>query len=254
MRSCYFRFSILFLGFLVGLLSVFLFTSQKLSLEQPQTEIIADVPIEDSHARNELDHEGIHEQTGIESLISEKEKALLLFEPTLQKWLNGERIDKVIEHSPLLIERISNTKLHRYEAPYLEDRAKRSYEPSLVHLNRDSTAELAIRIRFEKSNEGDLWLFRKVSTDFEVILHSREQLNRFDLKKTRSNGLLDLQTTYFPNDPDSETLKSISDYKFDGKEYTLRGCSAIVDRYRDKNGVDLHYLKKPIFERYDDCC
>ncbi len=46
----------------------------------------------------------------------------------------------------------------------------------------------------------------------------------------------------------------MNDYKFDGGKYIFRGCSAIVDRYRDENGVDLHYLKKPVLEHYDDCC
>ncbi len=254
MRSCYFRFAVLFLGFLLGSLSVYLFAFQDFPFAQPQTEFRADIPIIDSADLNERDQKGIHEQTGIDSLISEKEKALLLFEPTLRKWLSGESIANPTEPSAELIANISKTKLHRYEAPYLRDLAERPYESSLIDLDADSNSDLAIRIIFGDSNRGDLWLFKRVNDDFEVVLHSKELLDKFELKKTRSNGFFDIQTSYFPNDPHSETLKSMSDYKFDGKEYTLRGCSAILDRYRDKNGVDLHYLKKPIFVRYDDCC
>lgn len=194
-----------------------------------------------------------HEETGIESLISDKEKALLLFEPTLNKWIKEEEIADVIEPSLAVIEKIAATRLHRYEAPYLTHLAQQSYKPSLLDLNGDRRPELAIMINCEKSDTCELWLFRETQPDFEVILRTTWKLEAFKVRKSKSKGFSDIQTSYYPRDPNSETFKSMNDYKFNGKEYTHRGCSAILDHYWDRNW-ELQKLEKPVFERYDDCC
>ena len=250
MRKYFFDFTASLAALSLGLLAVYL-----LAYTETESDHAESVKSIENSAPNSVVLEiPFHEQTGIEDLKSDREKAKLLFEPTLKKWLSGTDIASVIEPSSEIIELIENTKLHRYEAQYLTDRARRRYKPTHVDLNDDGRPELAILIDLEGSNDGDLWLFRKADIDFEVILHSREQLEMFELKKTISNGFNNIQTSYYPNDPQSETFKSMNEDKFDGKNYILRGCSAIVDRYRDKNGVDLHYLKKPFLEQFDDCC
>ena len=127
------------------------------------------------------------------------------------------------------------------------------YKPSLLDLNGDRRSELAIMINCEKSDGCELWLFRETKRDFEVILRTNWKLEAFKIRKSKSKGFSDIQTNYYPRDPNSETFKSMNDYKFDGKEYTHRGCSAIIDRYWDRNW-ELQKLKRPVFERYDDCC
>lgn len=196
---------------------------------------------------------GLHEQTGVDSLLTDKQKARLLFGPLLDDWLERKRISPAIESSPDLIEQIANTKLHRYEAAYMTDRAKRAYRATLVDLDSEVAPELAISFEFGDSGEGDLWLFRMEKGDFEVILHSKEKLDGFEPKRTRTNRFLDIQMFYRPREPDSLESKVMSDYEFDGEKYTLRKCSAIVNRYLEKDG-SLRYLGKPRLEKYEDCC
>lgn len=249
MRRYAVSFAISVLAFVTGLFSVYLFLllAGKVQNDAPTvtTNDLVDFSVPNKRS--------LHQETGIESLISDKEKALLLFEPTLEKWINKEKIAEIIEPSPEIIERIAATRLHRYEAPYLTRMARRSYKPSLLNLNGDRKPELAIMINCAEPAGCELWIFREVKGDFEVILRTTWELEKFVLKKTRSKGFFDIQTSYYPNDPNSETLKSMDDYKFDGEKYYHSGCSAHVNRYRDANG-GLRLLRKPIFQRYDDCC
>ena len=152
-----------------------------------------------------------------------------------------------------ILERIMATKLHRYEAPYLTRMAQTSYQPSLLDLNSDGLNELFILINCGKPGGCELWVFRKVERDFEVILRASEEFEKFELTKKKSKGFFGIQTSHYPNELESETLISYDHYKFDGKKYYLRGCSEYVNRYRDKKG-ELRYLKKPILYHLNDCC
>lgn len=195
----------------------------------------------------------LHQETGIEALISDKEKALLLFGPTIRKWLAGEDLTELNEPSPAIAEKVASMRLHRYEAPYVVRMAEKSYKSSLVDLDGRDRPELAIMINCEQSSSCQLWLFHEVDGGFNVILRTSSELTDFTIKKTKSKEFFDIQTSYFPEDPLSETYKAMNDYKFDGKEYKHTRCSAIVNRYLDKNG-DLRFLKKPRLEYYEDCC
>lgn len=44
--------------------------------------------------------------------LSDKEKSELLFQPTLNKWLNNKKIENVVKPSKEIIEKIDNSKLN----------------------------------------------------------------------------------------------------------------------------------------------
>ncbi len=249
MRRMAFYLSVALLAFVTGIFFLYLF-----SLRNPAAEFAVQTePAQELVAVSILNEPSLHQETGIESLISDKEKALLLFEPTLRKWLKKENISGMIEPSPEILERITATKLHRYEAPYLTRMAQKSYKPSLLDLNDDGATELSILINCGEPDGCELWVFREMRRDFEVILRTSWEFEKFELTKNKSKGFSNIQTSYYPNDPESETLMRFDSYKFDGQKYSHRGCSEYVNRYRDKKG-ELRYLKKPILHHLDDCC
>lgn len=249
MRRNLFYLLVALLAFVTGVFFLYLFFPRN-----PAPEIVVrNEPTQEFAAVSVSKELSLHQETGIESLISDKEKALLLFEPTLKKWLKKENLDETIKPSPEILERIMATKLHRYEAPYLTRMARKTYKPLLLDLNDDGLAELSILIDYGETRDGELWMFRNTGRDFEVILRTSEELEKFEITKNKSKGFSNIQTSHYPNDPESETLVSFDYYKFDGQKYSFRGCSEYVNRYRDKKG-ELRYLKKPILYHLDDCC
>ncbi len=249
MRRYTFYLAVALLAFVTGIFFLYLF-----SFRNPVAEFAVQTePTQDLTAVSTQNKLSFHQEIGIESLISDKEEAFLLFEPTLKKWLKEEKIAGLIEPSPEILERIMATKLHRYDAPYLTRTARASYKPSLLDLNDDGRTELFILINCGQPDGCELWVFRKAERDFEVILRAREEFEKFEVTKKKSKGFSNIQTSHYPNDPESETLVSFDYYKFDGQKYSFRGCSEYVNRYRDKKG-ELRYLKKPILYHLDDCC
>ena len=249
MRRYTFYLTVALLAFGIGIFFLYLFFPRN-----PAPEIVVrNEPTQEFAAISVSKELSLHQETGIESLISDKEEALLLFEPTLKKWLKKENLDETIKPSPEILERIMATKLHRYDAPYLTRTARASYKPSLLDLNDDGRTELFILINCGQPDGCELWVFRKAERDFEVILRAREEFEKFEVTKKKSKGFSNIQTSHYPNDPESETLVSFDYYKFDGQKYSFRGCSEYVNRYRDKKG-ELRYLKKPILYHLDDCC
>lgn len=248
MHRTLFYLSVALLAFGIGSLVVFKFYWNSAVDVAVQTE-----PTLDLAAASVSSKPSLHQATGIESLTSDKEKALLLFEPTLKKWLMKEKIAGMIEPSPEILERIMAAKLHRYETPYLTRMARKSYKPSLLDLNDDGLTELSILVDYGETRDGELWMFRNTGRDFEVILRTSEELEKFEITKKKSKGFSNIQTSYYLNEPESEALISFDNYKFNGREYKLSGCSLYINRYRDKKG-ELRYLKKPILQHLDDCC
>ena len=249
MRRAAFYLSVALLAFVTGVFFLYLFFPRN-----PAPEIVVrNEPTQEFAAVSVSKERSLHQETGIESLISDKEKALLLFEPTLKKWLKKENLDEIIKPSPEILERIMATKLHRYEAPYLTRMARKTYKPLLLDLNDDGLTELSILIDYGETRDGELWMFRNTGRDFEVILRTSEELEKFEITKNKSKGFSNIQTSYCPNEPESEALISFDNYKFNGQEYKLSGCSLYINRYRDKKG-ELRYLKKPILQHLDDCC
>ena len=249
MRRHTFYLTVALLAFGISVFFLYLFSDQT-----PAIELAVQVePTKEFVAVTVSKEKSLHQETSIESLITDKERALLLFEPTLEKWLGKENIAGTVEPSPEILERIMRTRLHQYEAPYLTQAARKSYQPSLRDLNNDGRAELFILVNCKDSMDCELWIFRKANKDFEVILRTGEQFEKFEIKKSKTKGFSDIQTSYRSTEPESETLMSFDYYKFDGREYTFRGCSEYVNRYRDKKGK-LRYLKKPVLYHLDDCC
>lgn len=249
MRRYAFYLSVTLLAFGTGIFFLYLFSLQssadEIDIQAMLTENFVTVFVSNDPS--------LHQQTGIDSLISDKEKAILLFEPTLKKWLNEESIAETIKPSSKIIERIAATKLHQYQAGYLTRMARKSYKPSLLDLSDNDLSELSILINCEEPGGCELWLFREVEGDFEVILRTTGMLEKFDLTEDKSKGFSDIETSYRPAESDSEVLSRFDIYKFNGQKYTLRGCFQYLYRYRDEEGK-LRKLKKPIIHHLDDCC
>lgn len=241
--------AVAFSAFATGMFFAYLLFQPVESQDRTRINLTEAVYLEPSS----VDNSSLNQQTGIESLISDKQKASMLFEPTLKSWLETGNVPRVVAPSNEIIKRIVATRLHRYQAPYLVAMANKSYRPSVLDLNGDGKSELAIMLNCNAPIGCELWIFREVKDDFEVILRTTSQLEKFKIRKTRSKRFFDIQTSYYLNDPASEMLKRMDEYKFDGHTYTLRGCSGLVNQYRDSNG-DLHKLKRPVLEHYDDCC
>lgn len=179
MRRKLFYFSVAIMAFVTGICFLYLF-----SFRTSVTDIAVQTePTQDLAAVSVLSKPSLHQETGIESLISDKEKALLLFEPTLKKWLRKENIPEIIEPSPEILQRIEATKLYRYEAPYLTRMAQKSYKPSLIDLNDDRSPELSILIDCGEPNGCELWIFREIAGDFEIILRTSWELEQFKITK-----------------------------------------------------------------------
>ena len=248
MRRTLFYLSVALLAFGIGSFVVFSFywnSAVEVAVQLEPTQDFVAVSVS-----NEL---SLHQATGIENLISDEEKALLLFEPTLKKWLKKENIAELIEPSPEILETIMVTELHKYEAPYLTRMARKSYKPSLLDLNDDGSAELSILINCGEPDGCELWVFRKARRDFEVVLLTSWEFETFEITKNKSKGFWNIQTSHHYADPESETSMRLDSYKFDGQKYYHSGCSEYINRYRDKKG-ELRYLKKPILQHLDDCC
>ena len=242
MRRYAFYFAAALSAFATGVFFVYLFFL-------PDDKVRLDLVAEPTHKAYSLHHE-----TGIESLISDKEMALLLFEPTLKKWIGQEKIAELVEPSSEIAERIAMMRLHQYEAPLLTQMAMKSYKPSLLDFNDDGKKELSIRINCEEPDGCELWIFREVEDDFEVVLRLREKFENFKLMKEKSTGFFDIETSYkYPDEPESEAVKRVDSYKFDGQRYRHRECWEYISRRRDKKG-NLINLSKPILMRLDDCC
>ncbi|MEZ5424946.1 MAG: hypothetical protein R2747_01660 [Pyrinomonadaceae bacterium] len=184
----------------------------------------------------------IREQNRRKDFVSQKEKASLLFKPTLEKWLSGKSLEKTVEPTEELTEKIKDGNFNLTDEWMLINSAQKSYRPSLIDVNGDGKDELTILSNFSPPEFSELWILKRSKTDFEVILSTYAEVENFSLRKRKTEGYFDIETTF--SYPGSETSLGMSIYKFDGKEYVKMECYDYIYLYRDENG-DLKKLKKP---------
>ena len=192
----------------------------------------------------------IKEKSRKEKYLSEKEKALILFEPTLDKWLSGQKFDANVEPRTEITREITAGKLNFVDENYLLRAAAKNYKPSLIDVNNNGSKELAILSNCSPPEFCELWIFKKTKNDFQVILKTYTVVENFDLRKTKTRGYFDIETIY--SYPGSKTSLGMNIYKFNGENYEMKECYDYIYLYEDENG-ELHKLAKPRFSPLH-CC
>lgn len=118
MRRYAFYLTVSFLAFSIGWFFVYLFMFPNVEIGNEET-----LPATENFSASVPSYENpLHQESGIDSLISDKQKALLLFGPTIRKWIQKEKIPDQVEPSTDIIKNIAKTRLHIYDAGYLNER------------------------------------------------------------------------------------------------------------------------------------
>jgi hypothetical protein len=182
--------------------------------------------------------------------LTNKEKASILFEPTINKWLNQEKINDAVEPATEIIEKIKEGKYSRVDESELTGTAQISYKPSLIDVNGDGKDELAVLANCLDEASCELWILQRTAKDFKVILSTYNDVGQFKLQKNKTKGYFNIETTrsYRAN----ELFLQMNVLKFGDGEYYGADCFDYEYRYKDKNGK-LQNLKKPKLHRLH-CC
>lgn len=183
--------------------------------------------------------------------LTNKESALLFYKSTIDKWLKAEKIEKIVSSPPEVIETIKELKLSFNEEQFLINSVQKSYKPNLIDVNGDGEDELMIVDNVDSYTISDLWLLKRTTDDFKVILFDYQFIEKLKLLKNKSKKYFDIEASSGYSEDSDSSRKDI--YKFNGKEYFHDGCFSYKYRYQDKNGK-WHNLKKPILKKLDDCC
>lgn len=199
-------------------------------------------------------HPPINEIQGISPpkpiFLTDKERVNLLYKITVDNWLNGEKLNKVIEPTTEIIQKIKQRHLHHFEEKYLLNCANRSYETILIDLNNDGKNELIIKTESDLYQQFFFYILKKRENSFDVIL-SYDFYEKFKLLKSKNKGHFDIETSSKYNPNEYSISKDV--FKFDGKKYYHYGCFVYSERYLNNDGKWIK-LKKPTTEKLDDCC
>jgi hypothetical protein len=174
--------------------------------------------------------------------LTDKEKALVVFEPTINKWLKDRSLESVVEPSPATIRKINEGGFLFADESQLLQMAGKIYRPELIDVNGDGTGELAVLSDCSDAGECRFWIFKKTKKDFEIILGSYQEVGKFKLQKNKTKGYFNIETTGVYQE--SALSMPMKIYKFDGREYSISDCFDYQFRYKDKN-EKLHNLKNP---------
>ncbi len=182
------------------------------------------------------------EKSSKEKFLSDKEKALFLFEQTLSNWLNGKEIETLSKPSDNIKEKVLSSNLNIVDERDLLDTLEKDYKSFLIDINGDSEKELAILCNHSPPEHHELWIFKKTKKDFKVILSTYNSVENFSLRKSKTKGHYDLETT--ASYPRSKTSLAMGVFEFDGEQYVKMKCFDCIYLYEDKHGK-LRTLKKP---------
>lgn len=176
--------------------------------------------------------------------------AFKVLQPTIQKWLKGERIEsgewvtvdlKLIEHitgkdaSELTEEELKFWTLSHFD-----------FEPTLIDVNGDGKKELAIRNLCAAVGNCNFQIFQKHGDGYRNLLDSTNRgAQRFKLRKTRSGGYFDLETMIHADYASGEMYV----YRFRGDKYELRDCMNYSYLARDKDW-NQYQVKEPILRKW----
>lgn len=146
-------------------------------------------------------------QTTEENLPSDEQLAhwqMDSFRPVLDKWIKGEKLPKHVE-------------LIRNDTWAANSELGASV--TLLDVNGDRTNELALQSGCATVGNCVFWLFEMKGNGYKQLLNT-QMVQRYKLRKTRSNGYYDLETSAHG----SSTSGGIAVYKFDGFEYKIAEC------------------------------
>ncbi len=138
------------------------------------------------------------------------------FRPVIEKWLKGERLPQHVE-------------LERNDE--FVSVSERGARVELLDVNGDGIKELAMQTGCATVGNCVFFVFQKSSDGYRQII-SADMVQRFKLKKTKSNAYFDIETSSHG----SSTTGDISIYKYDGKEYKIAECAAY--EYRSTGKLD----------------
>lgn len=232
------------LAFSIGSYFVYLYVQQNVGIDSI-SEKVEQRPLLDKTVKRPA-----AKQPRKKEYISDKEKALLLFEPTLKHWLKEQKVNPLTKHSDKTKEKILASNLNVIDERDLLNTIKKDFKSFLIDVNGDSEKELAILCNYSPPEHYELWIFKKTEKDFEVILSTYNDVEEFRLQKSKTKGFFDLETT--ASYPRSKTSLGMDIFEFDGEQYVKMKCYDYIYLYEDKNG-DLQKLKKPKYVSLH-CC
>ena len=175
--------------------------------------------------------------------IDEDEGAFKVLEPTIRKWLHGEKIKTGWNDiTPELIKEVTSkdeSELDEAELHFWKDLGFQ-FTTHLIDIDGDGKNELAIQNRCAPVGNCEFLVFRKSGNSYETILQTSDgAVQTFKLKNSKTNGSFDLETKAHGD----AWSGRIEIYKFDGKQYKVSECYEYNYSYL-KNGK-LYELKKP---------
>lgn len=248
MRRYILYIAVALLAFGIGLVIVFDFYSK------PGEQLVASQPVETSKPEIQEQVFNVEPEIPQDEQINEEEKAAFdVLKPTITKWLRGEDIKS--ERQEISVELIKEVtgknEIGEYERMYWQESGF-EFTPYLIDVNGDGVNELAIKNYCAPVGNCQFWLFKKKgqkgNLGYDILLKAPNDVQVFNLKKSKTNKYFDLQTTSH-GDAWSGVMNI---YKFDGKEYILNSCFDYNYLFIDKKGKK-HELKKPVLNPLH-CC
>jgi hypothetical protein len=185
----------------------------------------------------------------VEQLNDEEKAAFDVLKPTINKWLRGERIESERQEisDELIREVTGKDKISESEKRFWQETGF-EFTPYLIDVDGDKENELAVRNHCAPVGNCLFWLFKKNENGYEILLKTENYVQRFKLRRSKTNNYFDLETTSH-GDAWSGGMRI---YKFYGKEYILDSCFSYSYLFTDKKGKK-HELKKPVLTPLH-CC
>ncbi|MGH9946207.1 MAG: hypothetical protein ACRD6X_03315 [Pyrinomonadaceae bacterium] len=126
------------------------------------------------------------------------------FRPVINKWLKGEHVPQYVE-------------LDRKDE--YASNSERGARLELIDVNRDGRNELAMQTACATVGNCVFLLFQQTTGGYRQLL-AADMVQRFKLRRARSNKYFDLETSSHG----SATEGGIAIYKYDGTEYKIAEC------------------------------
>lgn len=126
------------------------------------------------------------------------------FRPVIERWLKGERLPR---HVDLDTKNPVAANSEHYASVVLLD------------VNGDGRKELAMQSGCAAVGNCVFWVFQKTGDGYTQLLIA-DMVQRFKLRKTRTNNYYDLETSSH----DSANSGGIAVYKYNGSEYKIAEC------------------------------
>lgn len=235
MRRYFFYFAFTLLG-----ISFALFTAIQFSKFVEQA-VIAQTSIEKTSTDKTIIQKSKQAKIEDENLYDEEKASFEVLQPTIKKWLRGEKVkNEFTDVSDESIKKISG----KSKSDLTEDEAKWyssfRFEPMLIDVNGNGKKELAVRNNCAPVGNCQFWLFKKKGNDYQIILKTLAgAVQTFKLQGSKTKSYFDIET----KDHNDAWSGGIEIYKFDGEIYKVAECFNY--NYSDFKNGKLYELKKP---------